>query len=80
MRRAAIAAIRAYQRTLSPDHGLVGRLRSEPFCTHEPTCSNYAAEAIATHGVRRGVPLAARRILRCGRDLPQHDPVPAGPA
>ena len=76
MRKVAIAAIRAYQRTLSPDHGLVGRLRREPFCPHEPTCSDYAVEALATHGVRRGVPLAARRVRRCGRDLPHRDPVP----
>ena len=30
-----------------------------------PSCSEYAAEAIATHGAVRGGALAARRLLRC---------------
>jgi putative membrane protein insertion efficiency factor len=34
-------------------------------CKFYPTCSNYASEAIARHGVRRGLGLAARRLWRC---------------
>ncbi len=49
------ALIRLYQLTLSP---LVG-----PTCRYLPTCSDYAMEAIATHGAGRGLVLAARRIL-----------------
>jgi hypothetical protein len=34
-------------------------------CRFYPSCSNYAAEAIATHGAARGTWLALRRVLRC---------------
>jgi putative membrane protein insertion efficiency factor len=65
----AIGAVRVYQWTLSPWWG--------PACRFEPTCSQYAAEAIARHGLLRGAWLAARRISRChpfgGMG---HDPVP----
>ncbi len=67
--RTAVALIRAYQLAISPMLG--------PACRHLPTCSAYAAEAIARHGVRRGSWLALRRIGRCH---PLHpggfDPVP----
>lgn len=34
-------------------------------CRFYPSCSNYAAEAVARHGARQGVSLAFRRLLRC---------------
>ena len=34
-------------------------------CKFYPSCSHYAAEAIARHGAARGVWLAAARLLRC---------------
>ena len=34
-------------------------------CRFTPTCSAYAAEAIMTHGVLKGLCLAAWRLLRC---------------
>jgi uncharacterized protein len=34
-------------------------------CRFYPSCSNYAHEAIARHGARRGAWLAAKRLLRC---------------
>jgi putative membrane protein insertion efficiency factor len=34
-------------------------------CRFEPTCSEYALEAITTHGAVRGLGLAARRLSRC---------------
>ena len=34
-------------------------------CRFYPSCSHYAEEAIASHGVLRGTVLAAWRILRC---------------
>jgi len=34
-------------------------------CKFHPSCSNYAGEAIALHGARRGAVLALKRLGRC---------------
>jgi putative membrane protein insertion efficiency factor len=36
-----------------------------PRCRYLPTCSDYALEALETHGLARGLFLAAKRLLRC---------------
>ncbi|MDA0261363.1 MAG: membrane protein insertion efficiency factor YidD [Proteobacteria bacterium] len=48
-----------------------------PQCRFAPTCSEYADQAIAIHGVAHGSNLALRRIARCHPwgDL-GYDPVP----
>jgi uncharacterized protein len=52
-----------YQRAVSPLlHALAGVTGA---CRFQPTCSEYAALAIATHGPLRGSWLAIRRVLRC---------------
>jgi putative membrane protein insertion efficiency factor len=64
--------IRAYQLLISPV--------LPPSCRYWPSCSHYAAEAIAMHGARHGSWLAVRRVLRChpwgGSGI---DPVPPAP-
>lgn len=46
-------------------------------CRYQPTCSQYALEALETHGGLRGGWLALRRILRCHPwGSSGHDPVP----
>jgi putative membrane protein insertion efficiency factor len=46
-------------------------------CKFYPTCSSYAQEAIARHGVARGLGLAMRRLLRCRPfSAGGYDPVP----
>ncbi|MBE5806330.1 MAG: membrane protein insertion efficiency factor YidD [Clostridiales bacterium] len=40
-------------------------LRSHQKCKYYPTCSNYAKEAIETHGVFKGIYLSVIRILKC---------------
>jgi uncharacterized protein len=57
VRRAAIGAIRAYQRFLSP--------LLAPRCKYYPSCSEYAVQAIGRYGILRGAVLAAWRLLRC---------------
>lgn len=49
--------IRAYQYVLSPMFG--------QRCKFYPSCSNYAIEALRTHGAIRGTGLATWRIMRC---------------
>lgn len=55
--RALLAAVGFYSRAISP--------ALPPRCRFYPTCSAYAAEAIAGHGAARGSWLALRRILKC---------------
>jgi putative membrane protein insertion efficiency factor len=57
MKRPALALIRWYQRRIS------GGL--PPSCRFQPTCSQYAYDAIEAYGVVRGGAMAAWRILRC---------------
>ena len=62
-------AIRLYQLTLA--YFFVGA------CRYEPSCSSYAAEAVARHGALRGSWLAAHRLCRCGPwGAGGFDPVP----
>lgn len=52
------ALVRLYQLTLS---GFVGNS-----CRHLPTCSEYAYEAIARHGLWSGGWMGLFRVARCG--------------
>jgi uncharacterized protein len=46
-------------------------------CRHDPTCSEYAVQAIKIHGPFRGFLLATRRIMRCHPwGTHGYDPVP----
>ncbi len=69
MRGPLLGLIRYYQRSISP--GLPAA------CRYQPTCSQYAAEAIERFGSVHGGWLAIRRLVRC---VPWraggYDPVP----
>ena len=69
--RALDALVGLYQRASA------GRL---PRCRYFPTCSQYAREAITSHGAVTGSWLALRRIGRC-HPFGGHgfDPVPEAP-
>ncbi|MGA3130662.1 MAG: membrane protein insertion efficiency factor YidD [Terracidiphilus sp.] len=73
MTRFLLALIAFYRRRISPALHVVSRGR----CKFFPTCSEYAAIAIATHGPLRGCGLAAWRLVRCHPFTPGgFDPVP----
>jgi putative membrane protein insertion efficiency factor len=67
--RVLMAAVRGYQKALSPFMG--GN------CRYYPSCSEYGYDAIRLHGAGRGAWMAVKRIGRC---QPFHeggyDPVP----
>lgn len=52
-----VVLIKFYQNAISPWMG--------KNCRYEPTCSQYAIEALQVHGVFKGTYLAGKRILSC---------------
>ena len=61
--------IKAYRSFISP--------LFPPTCRFQPTCSQYALEAISTYGTFKGGWLAIKRILRCHPFHPGgYDPIP----
>ena len=67
--RAGIVVVRAYQLLLSPFAGGA--------CRFHPSCSQYAIDALQTHGLSRGIWLAVKRVSRCHPQGPAgFDPVP----
>lgn len=72
--RGVRAAHRCYKLTLSP---LIGQS-----CRFQPTCSDYARDALIQHGPVRGGWLTVRRLCKChpfsGLDW-TYDPVPSPP-
>lgn len=57
MKRIFLALIRGYQKYISP--------MLPPSCRFQPTCSQYAIEAISKYGAFKGGAMAAWRVLRC---------------
>ena len=66
-----IGLVKLYRLAISPWLGMN--------CRFQPTCSEYAIEALRTHGVFKGAWLAAKRIGRCHPwGGSGYDPVPHG--
>lgn len=57
IKKTLIKAIKWYQFNISAN--------TPPACRHFPTCSNYAIEALETHGWFFGTLLTIKRILTC---------------
>jgi len=68
MQQRLISMVLWYQRAI--------QWRPSP-CRFTPSCSNYALEALESHGSGRGLWLTIRRLLRCRPFGPSgFDPVP----
>jgi uncharacterized protein len=69
MKSMATILLRFYKGLISP--------LLPPCCRYVPSCSEYAAEAVACHGFFHGTGLAMWRLLRCN-PLARggYDPVP----
>ncbi len=65
LKRVVLGFIRLYQKTLSFDHGIVGKVFGERFCRFYPSCSEYTYQAVLKYGVVRGGFKGVRRVLRC---------------
>lgn len=63
----ADTVLRFYQRWLSPPFHAIGNAFGivPAGCRFQPTCSEYAREAIERYGIVRGSWLALRRLSRC---------------
>jgi putative membrane protein insertion efficiency factor len=57
MKTLAVAGLKFYKAMISP--------ALPASCRYVPSCSEYAAEAVARYGFFRGSALAVWRILRC---------------
>ena len=72
MKRVLLWLIRFYQTQISP-------LRP-PACRFNPTCSEYARQAVENYGPARGTLLAAKRLSKCHpfhrQKTIEYDPVP----
>ncbi|MEA1936496.1 MAG: membrane protein insertion efficiency factor YidD [Patescibacteria group bacterium] len=67
LKQTILKLIKLYQKTLSVDHGLFSFLSSSFSigCRFQPTCSEYAYQAVEKYGALKGVFLSVKRILRC---------------
>ena len=68
-KRFLMVLIRFYRARISP--------YMPPACRYQPTCSQYALEAVEKYGAFKGAWLALKRLLRCNPFHPGgYDPVP----
>jgi len=57
LQKFVLSLLRGYKWVVSP--------MFPPACRYVPTCSEYAMDAVAHHGVARGSLMAVWRLLRC---------------
>lgn len=73
MTKVLIGFVRMYQKFISPVVFAV----TGPSCRFDPSCSQYAVEALGRHGALKGTWYAARRLVRCQPfSKGGYDPVP----
>lgn len=65
MKPVFIKTIELYQKTLSPDHGLLKSRYPYGYCRHFPSCSEYAKQSFIHQNVPKAILLSTKRILSC---------------
>ncbi|MAG29056.1 membrane protein insertion efficiency factor YidD [bacterium] len=75
-KKISLLLIKLYQKTLSPDHGLIQGFFPHGACKYHPTCSQYTYESIKEFGILKGIWYGMKRIGRCHPcSKGGHDPV-----
>ena len=75
LQHSLLLLLRFYRWAISP---LLTALAGGVICRFDPSCSQYAMEAIQKHGALRGLWLTVKRLGRCHPwGGCGHDPVPA---
>lgn len=78
VRKLVLILIKIYQKTLSYDHGMLGKIfPNVRYCRFTPTCSMYTYEAIDKYGIIKGIYMGMHRLARCNTHTPMgtYDPV-----
>ena len=66
MKKIIILVIRFYQKFLSLDTGIIGKMYvHQPTCRFYPRCSEYTVQAVQKYGAIKGMFLGFKRIGRC---------------
>lgn len=65
MKNILIKTINVYQKTISPDHGVLKNRYPYGYCRHYPSCSEYTKLAILHNGSFKGILLGTKRIFSC---------------
>jgi len=65
MKKTIIYLINIYQKTISPDHGLISKKYPHGYCRYYPSCSEYMKISIEQKGVFKGMGGGIGRIVRC---------------
>lgn len=69
--------IKIYQKLFSFDHSFWADPSRYRVCIYQPSCSEYAYQAIDKYGVIRGSFMGVKRIMRCRPGVQGgYDPVP----
>ncbi len=79
LKRFELMLIKLYQKTLSLDHGYLGKTNPNlRACKFNPTCSEYGYGVIERFGIFKGNYLAIKRVFKCNpwSEPGQYDPIP----
>lgn len=60
-----LLSITIYQKTISPDHGVLSFFTRSSKCRYYPTCSEYCYQSIEKYGAAKGSQLGFKRLARC---------------